>query len=74
MQKPSEPHKLTSDNNIIKCKKPVYEHFKIFLSLYHLYMRHGCGVDEERLRQKLQYKDLLKIKQVQTGRQATHTN
>jgi len=27
MQKPSERHKLTSDNNIIKCKKPVHDPF-----------------------------------------------
>jgi len=25
MQKPSERHKLTSDNNIIKFKKPVHD-------------------------------------------------
>jgi len=29
MQNPSERHKLTSDNNIIKFKKPVHEPFKI---------------------------------------------
>jgi len=29
MQKPSERHKLTSDNNIIKFKKPVHDPFKI---------------------------------------------
>jgi len=28
MQKPSERHKLTSDNNIIKFKKLVHETFK----------------------------------------------
>jgi len=28
MQKPSERHKLTSDNNIIKFKKPVQNPFK----------------------------------------------
>jgi len=28
MQKPSERHKLTSDNNIIKFKKPVHDPFK----------------------------------------------
>jgi len=28
MQKPSEHHKLTSDNNIIKFKKPVHYPFK----------------------------------------------
>jgi len=28
MQKPSEHHKLTSDNNIIKFKKPVHDPFK----------------------------------------------
>jgi len=28
MQKPSERHKLTSDNNIIKFKKPVHDHHK----------------------------------------------
>jgi len=28
MQKPSERHKLTSDNNIIKLKKPVHDPFK----------------------------------------------
>jgi len=27
MQKPSERHKLTSDNNIIKFKKPVHDPF-----------------------------------------------
>jgi len=27
MQKPSERHKLTSDNNIIQFKKPVYDSF-----------------------------------------------
>jgi len=27
MQKPSEHHKLTSDNNIIKFKKPVHDPF-----------------------------------------------
>jgi len=31
MQKPSEHHKLTSDNNIIKFKKPVHDFFKICL-------------------------------------------
>jgi len=29
MQKPSEYHKLTSDNNIIKFKKPVHDPFNI---------------------------------------------
>jgi len=29
MQKPSEHHKLTLDNNIIKFKKPVHDPFKI---------------------------------------------
>jgi len=29
MQKPSERHKLTSDNNIIKFKKPVHDPFKM---------------------------------------------
>jgi len=28
MQKPSERHKLASDNNIIKFKKPVHDPFK----------------------------------------------
>jgi len=28
MQKPSERHKLTSDNNIIKLKNPVHDPFK----------------------------------------------
>jgi len=28
MQNPSECHKLTSDNNIIKFKKPVHDPFK----------------------------------------------
>jgi len=28
MQKPSERHQLTSDNNIIKFKKPVHDPFK----------------------------------------------
>jgi len=28
MQKPSKRHKLTSDNNIKKCKKPVHDPFK----------------------------------------------
>jgi len=28
MQKPSERHKLTSDNNIIQFKKPVHDPFK----------------------------------------------
>jgi len=28
MQKPSEHHKLTSGNNIIKFKKPVHDPFK----------------------------------------------
>jgi len=28
MQKPSERHKLTSDNNIIKFKNPVHDPFK----------------------------------------------
>jgi len=29
MQTPSERHKLTSDNNIIKFKKPVHDPFNI---------------------------------------------
>jgi len=29
MQKPSERHKLTSDNNIIKFKKPVHDPCKM---------------------------------------------
>jgi len=29
MQKPSERHKLTSDNNIVKFKKPVQDPFKV---------------------------------------------
>jgi len=29
MQKPSERHKLTSDNNIIKFKKPVHDPFNV---------------------------------------------
>jgi len=29
MQKPSERHKLTSDNNIIKVKNPVHDPFKL---------------------------------------------
>jgi len=29
MQKPSERHELTSDNNIIKFKKPVHDPFKM---------------------------------------------
>jgi len=29
MQKPSECHKLTSDNNIIQFKKPVHDPFKL---------------------------------------------
>jgi len=33
MQKPSGRHKLTSDNNIIKFKKPVHDPFKCNLSL-----------------------------------------
>jgi len=28
MQKPSERHNLTSDNNVIKFKKPVHDPFK----------------------------------------------
>jgi len=28
MQNPCERHKLTSDNNIIKLKKPVHDPFK----------------------------------------------
>jgi len=31
MQKPSERHKLTSDNNIIQFKKPVHDPFKEIL-------------------------------------------
>jgi len=31
MQKPSERHNFTSDNNIIKFKKPVHDPFKTFL-------------------------------------------
>jgi len=30
MQKPSERHKFTSGNNIIKYKKPVHDPFKVF--------------------------------------------
>jgi len=33
MQKPSERHKLTSDNNIIKFKKPVHDPFKCIHSI-----------------------------------------
>jgi len=29
MQKPSERHKFTSDNDIIKFKKPVHDPFKV---------------------------------------------
>jgi len=33
MQKPSEHHKLTSDNNIIKFKKPVHDPFNIITGI-----------------------------------------
>jgi len=32
MQKPSERHKLTSDNNIIKFKKPVHDPFNFLIT------------------------------------------
>jgi len=32
MQKPSERHKLTSDNNIIKFKKPVHDPYKYIIT------------------------------------------
>jgi len=31
MQKPNERHKLTSDNNIIKFKKPVHDPFNVLM-------------------------------------------
>jgi len=31
MQKPRERHKLTSDNNIIKLKKPVHDPFNVLM-------------------------------------------
>jgi len=40
MQKPSERHKLTSDNNIIKFKKPVYDPFNIYFLLNFLIVLH----------------------------------
>jgi len=38
MQKPSERHKLTSDSNIIKFKKPVHDPFNHLQSRLILYM------------------------------------
>jgi len=41
MQKPSERHKLTSDNNIIKSKKPVHDPFN---SDWMAYGRNHCNL------------------------------
>jgi len=45
MQKPSEHHKLTSDNNIIKFKKPVHDPFKpkdiVYVPTTVLYSKHS---------------------------------
>jgi len=41
MQKPSERHKFTSENNIIKFKKPVHNPFKAALQKVHFRNVHG---------------------------------
>jgi len=43
MQKPSERHKLTSDNNIIKFKKPVHDPFNASTILYKLTCNNKSG-------------------------------
>jgi len=52
MQKPSESHKLTSDNNIITFKKPVHDPIKKKKKTSYIFGKHLKALSHQKLRNK----------------------